>query len=58
MTSGEVHDVLSQGNLDEKKVLESWGGLAYLQIQAQLQRGMGALQAGAKVSYIYRLLAR
>ena len=46
MTSGEVPDVLSHGPLGEKKVLETWGGTTYLQLQAQLQKGVGRLQVG------------
>ena len=46
MTSGEVHDVLSHGHLGEKKVVETWGGTTYLQLQAQLQKGVGRLQVG------------
>lgn len=49
ISSGEVHDVLSNNNLDEKIMAEGWGGVTLFQIQNQVARGVGKLQAGAKV---------
>ena len=47
----KVHDVLSQGTLDEKRIerMAAWGGLTLFQITGQLQKGVNMLGAGAKV---------